>query len=277
MSFQTPNEIQTQTQTQAQAQTASAIKSLAYVSSRCEIYLNEKGCFLTSHKFGIEDDEDEFCHKLLKRVFDTPTHTLLDQNALEYLNTRADFKNATGITRMISQFFVPSAELEMYRGNLKTVRLVESIDEPWSWSTPLDVDAIPPQLQLPSLSKVLPTPQPDYAVGFPHDAFTPVQLEKLKPYLGSDKQEQDEVFKTSAFQGTQGMLFPFLTSECKSFTGKPFVANRQNAHGMGRSLRGVVELFRLSRRQTELHRKVLGFSIYHDHRTVTINARTIWF
>ncbi|KAH0557117.1 hypothetical protein GP486_005093 [Trichoglossum hirsutum] len=36
------------------------------------------------------------------------------------------------------------------------------------------------------------------------------------------------------------------------------------------AVRGVVELFRLVKREQELHRKILAFSISHDHRTVRI-------
>jgi hypothetical protein len=36
------------------------------------------------------------------------------------------------------------------------------------------------------------------------------------------------------------------------------------------AVRGVVELFRLVKREQELHREILAFSISHDHRTVRI-------
>ena len=36
------------------------------------------------------------------------------------------------------------------------------------------------------------------------------------------------------------------------------------------AVRGVVELFRLVKREKELHREILAFSVSHDHRTVRI-------
>jgi len=36
------------------------------------------------------------------------------------------------------------------------------------------------------------------------------------------------------------------------------------------AVRGTVELFRLMKREKELHREILGFSISHDHETVRI-------
>ncbi|EDN02882.1 predicted protein [Histoplasma mississippiense (nom. inval.)] len=36
------------------------------------------------------------------------------------------------------------------------------------------------------------------------------------------------------------------------------------------AVRGVVELFKLAKREQEVHQEILGFSISHDHRTVRI-------
>ena len=47
-------------------------------------------------------------------------------------------------------------------------------------------------------------------------------------------------------------------------------ADRQNAHSTAISARAVVELFRAVKREKELHREILAFSISHDHATVRI-------
>ena len=46
------------------------------------------------------------------------------------------------------------------------------------------------------------------------------------------------------------------------------IADRQNAHSMTLAVRGVVELYRAVKREKELHREILAFSVSHDHRTV---------
>ena len=66
------------------------------------------------------------------------------------------------------------------------------------------------------------------------------------------------------------MYFPFLTCEVKCGTAALDVADRQNAHSMTLAVRGVVELFSLVKRENELHREILAFSISHDNRTVRI-------
>ncbi len=49
------------------------------------------------------------------------------------------------------------------------------------------------------------------------------------------------------------MYFPFLTCEVKFGAAALDVADRQNAHSMTLAVRGVVELFRLKKRERELH------------------------
>jgi hypothetical protein len=44
----------------------------------------------------------------------------------------------------------------------------------------------------------------------------------------------------------------------------------QNAHSMTLAVKGVVKLFRMVKREKELHREILAFSVSHDHRTVRI-------
>ncbi|KAK4652846.1 hypothetical protein QC762_0077390 [Podospora pseudocomata] len=77
-------------------------------------------------------------------------------------------------------------------------------------------------------------PQPDYSVGFKRDAFTDDQLAKLSPFIGD------------------------------------FIADRQNAHSMTLAVRAIVELFRAVKREDEVNREILAFSVSHDHTLVWI-------
>ena len=47
-------------------------------------------------------------------------------------------------------------------------------------------------------------------------------------------------------------------------------ADRQNAHSMTFAVRGIAELFRLVKREKEVHREIVTFSISHDHISVRI-------
>ncbi|KAK5548032.1 hypothetical protein LTR46_011978 [Exophiala xenobiotica] len=95
------------------------------------------------------------------------------------------------------------------------------------------------------------------------EAFTETQLQKLQPFVG-------DLTDNSFFMGTWYMYFPFFSSEVKCGAAALDVADRQNAHSMTLAVRGVVELFRLVKREQELHREILAFSISHDNETVRI-------
>src|SRR5690606_18654870 len=66
------------------------------------------------------------------------------------------------------------------------------------------------------------------------------------------------------------MYFPFLTCEVKCGAAALDVADRQNAHSMTLAVRATVELFRAVKREDEVNRQILAFSVSHDHRTVRI-------
>jgi hypothetical protein len=102
-------------------------------------------------------------------------------------------------------------------------------------------------------------------VGFKREAFSDDQLKKLSPCIG------EFLFgDQSFFMATYYMYFPFLTCEVKCGAAALDIADRQNAHSMTLAVRAVVELFRLVRREKEIHREILAFSVSHDHRSVRI-------
>jgi hypothetical protein len=158
-------------------------------------------------------------------------------------------RNEAMVVRDISPLICPSAQVLRIYGATHLKALNESVNEGWNCAEPF----------------YGPRPQPDYSVGFGRSAFLDDQLEKLKPFVG----EVPDTF-TSHFMATWQMYFPFLTCEVKCGAAALDVADRQNAHSMTLAVRGVVELFRIVKREKELHREILAFSVSHDHRTVRI-------
>ncbi|EHK22625.1 uncharacterized protein TRIVIDRAFT_60530 [Trichoderma virens Gv29-8] len=63
-------------------------------------------------------------------------------------------------------------------------------------------------------------------------------------------------------------VLSFLACEVKCGAAVLDVADRQNAHSMTLAARGIVELFRLVKRENEVHRQILSFYVSHDHRSV---------
>ena len=108
-------------------------------------------------------------------------------------------------------------------------------------------------------------PQPDFSVGFGRSAFNQEQMIKLKPFVGEPGSKV-----LTYFMATTRMYFPFFTCEVKCGASALDVADCQNAHSMTVAVRALVELFRSVKREKELNREILAFSVSHDDRSVRI-------
>lgn len=144
---------------------------------------------------------------------------------------------------------MPSAEALAHSNTILSDIVIESVNEGWNNSIPVTGTR----------------PQPGYPVGFTRDAFTNAQLEKLSPFIG-DFIAGDQ----SYFMATYYMYFLFLSCEVKCGNAGLVVADRQNAHSMTLGVRGVAELFRLAKRQAEIYRQIVAFSVSHDDSTIRV-------
>ncbi|KAK1148505.1 hypothetical protein N8T08_009511 [Aspergillus melleus] len=189
-----------------------------------------------------------------------------DGGSFNYVKRILPERNEIAVTQVIGQLVVPWAEIGILRGQVGFTCLIDSVKELWDGSISLDEVVHGQQLNADNVTGgqyQVPTPQPDYSVGFLKEAFTKSQIDKLAPFLGG-------FHSTSPFKGTAEMLFPFLAVEVKCGRVSLDLADRQNAHSMSRALKGVVDIFRLVKREKELHRQILGFSISHNHGHVRI-------
>ncbi|EON96493.1 hypothetical protein UCRPA7_8012 [Phaeoacremonium minimum UCRPA7] len=223
-------------------------KSAPYRDARYEILLATKGTFMETSEEGIAEESKQLYRDLLEGDHHFPQGTIFDGDVFERAYKNFHSKNEARIIQDISRLLVPSAEtLSLYSKELRI--LTESVNEGWNNSIALTGTR----------------PQPDYSVGFRREAFTDDQLTKLSPFIG-DFIAGDLSF----FMATYYMYFPFLACEVKCGAAALDVADRQNAHSMTVAARGIVELFRLVKRENEVHRQVLAFSVSHDHRSVRI-------
>ncbi|TGO54959.1 hypothetical protein BCON_0099g00240 [Botryotinia convoluta] len=222
-------------------------KSAPYQSPQYKILLETKGSFMRKSDLGIADTSKTVCRTLLEAEQIVPEDSLFQDDLFEETCEMIQDRNEAKVIQDIARLIVPSAQSLAIRGAKRLNPLIESVNEGWNNSI--------------ALTK--PRPQPDYAVGFKRTAFTEDQLKKIQPFIGG-------FLELSLFMGTYYMYFPFLTCEVKCGTAALDIADRQNAHSMTLAVRGIVELFRLVKREKELHREILAFSISHDHRTVRI-------
>ncbi|KAL2180645.1 uncharacterized protein P884DRAFT_192266 [Thermothelomyces heterothallicus CBS 202.75] len=223
-------------------------KSTPYRDTRYPLLLQTKGSYMDISELGITDTSKHLIRDLLSGEQPVPKETLFDDDIFIDTCRNLENKNESRIIQDISRLIVPSAEsLALRNKNYKC--LAESVNEGWNNSIPL----------------TNPRPQPDYSVGFRRDAFTKDQLAKLSPFVG-DFIAGDQ----SLFMATYYIYFPFLTCEVKCGTAGLDIADRQNAHSMTLAVRAIVELFRAVKREDEVNRQILAFSVSHDHTSVRI-------
>ena len=222
-------------------------KSTPYRDLRYITLLAAKGSYMEKSDLGIANTSLNSYKTLLSSDQIIPTNSLFRDDMFEATCRSVQDRNESRIIRSISPYIVPSAEDLAIMGATKLKCLVENVNEGWTGSIPIEG----------------PRPQPDYSVGFRRSAFTEEQLNRLDPLVGS-------IFDTSFFVATYRMYFPFLTCEVKCGAAALDVADRQNAHSMTIAVRSVIELYRAVKREKELDREILAFSISHDHSAVRI-------
>ena len=224
-------------------------KSTPYQSAQYKILLETKGSFMRKSELGIADASKTFCRTLLEAEQTVLEDSLFQDDLFDETCEMIQDRNEAKVIQDIARLIVPSAQSLAIRGAKRFKILIESVNEGWNNSIPI----------------TQPRPQPDFSVGFKRTAFTEDQLKKLQPFVSG-------LSENSYFMATYYMYFPFLTCEVKCGAAALDVADRQNAHSMTLAVRGVVELFRLVKREKELHREINGFSISHDDRAVRIYA-----
>ncbi|KAI9742595.1 MAG: hypothetical protein M1818_003736 [Claussenomyces sp. TS43310] len=228
-------------------QTPREVKSAPYQDARYQTILATKGSFMSKSRLGITDASKSLCRTFLEKEQTVPQDSLFRDDLSDITCEKIQNRNEARVIQDIARLIVPSAETLATLGAKRLENLVESVNEGWNNSIPITQTR----------------PQPDYAAGFGREAFTEDQLKRLGPFVG-------DLTDTSFFMATYYMYFPFLTCEVKCGAAALDVADWQNAHSMTLAVRGVVELFRLVKREEELHREILAFSVSHDHRTVRI-------
>ncbi len=222
-------------------------KSAQYRDTRYATLLAAKGSYMEKSDPGVTHTSLTCYKTLLKSKQTVPKDSLFRDEIFEATCRKVQDRNESRVIRSITPYIAPSVEDLETLGATHLRCLIEGINEGWTGSIPVQG----------------PRPQPDYCVGFKRSAFTDEQLNKLDPLVGT-------VYDTSFFVATYRMYFPFLTCEVKCGAAALDVADRQNAHSMTVAVRGVVELYKAVKREKELHREILAFSLSHDHSMVRI-------
>jgi len=227
-------------------------KSAPYRDARYRTLLETKGSYLRNYigtkEKGITEVSKRICQSLLETAQHVPKDSLFDDDIFNYTCDMISDRNEAKVIQDIGQLVVPSAQALAAR-SAELQCLIESVNEGWNNSIPF----------------IGTRPQPDYSVGFKREAFSDDQLHKLSPFIG-EFLSGDQSF----FMSTYYMYFPFLTCEVKCGAAALDIADRQNAHSMTLAVRAVAELFRCVKREDEINREILAFSVSHNDHIVQI-------
>ncbi|KAL2045855.1 hypothetical protein ABVK25_012005 [Lepraria finkii] len=227
------------------------VKSAQYRNPDYAAELEDEGSYMYKSTLGITDISRELCRTLLEKEQTIPQDTLFRDDLFDETCRKIRDRNETMVIRDIGLLIVPSAQTLATYGATHLNHLYETTNQGWNsvYSFPLHKTR----------------PQPDFSVGFGRSAFTQEQLNKLKPFVGDPGSKV-----ITYFMATTRMYFPFLTCEVKCGASALDIADRQNAHSMTVAVRAIVELFKSVKREKELDREILAFSVSHDHRSVRI-------
>ena len=222
-------------------------KSVKYRNASYAMLLERKGSLMKESKLGVTGASLIMCKTLLDSEQTVPEDSMFRDDLFGATCDKIQDKNEARVIRSITPYIVPSVEDLETLGATHLEHVIEGVNETWTGNIAVEG----------------PLPKPDYSVGFRRSAFSDEQLKKLDKLIGS-------VFENSLFVATYRMYFPFFTCEVKCGAAALDIADRQNAHSMTVAVRALVELFRSVKREKELDREILAFSISHDHRFVRI-------
>ncbi|KAL8672801.1 MAG: hypothetical protein Q9168_002765 [Polycauliona sp. 1 TL-2023] len=222
-------------------------RTTAYRNPNYQTLLKGKGSIMDESPLGVTGSSEIDYKSMLDSAQQPPEDTLFRKDIFKQTCRDIQDRNEARIIQDIGRLIVPSPETLAKCGSPHLVHLIENVNEAWLSGIPVEG----------------PRPQPDFSVGFKPSAFTEEQLNRLRPWVGSP-------FDTSYFAATPRMYFPFFTCEVKCGAMALELADRQNAHSMTLAVKGIVELFRIVKREDELHRELISFAVSHDHESVKI-------
>ncbi|KAF4547061.1 Hypothetical protein D9617_62g044180 [Elsinoe fawcettii] len=194
---------------------------------------------------GMVGQDLDLCKTLLSATQETERDPLFD---LHFDRFRANLRGRSEarICTDLHPRLAPSVENLFIAGRTKFGSLTEGYNDAWVKSIPF----------------YGPRPQPDHTYGFRWDSFSELQRRKMRV----DPQQK------SLYTAREDFYFPFLTAEVKCGRQGLDLAERPNMHSMTVAMRGIVDLHRRANRASEVHRRVLGFTISHDDATERIHA-----
>ncbi|KAM3083442.1 hypothetical protein ACMFMG_004091 [Clarireedia jacksonii] len=152
----------------------------SYRDGQVIIELKKFGSFMDDHEEGITPESRTLCQKLLNTPQKLPEDTLFSDKLFSQVCKMVKGQNEATVVRYILPELVPSPKIRALRGAKHLEILNETINASW----------------LNAIRCCNRRPQPDYSIGIDREAFSPEQMQKLQPFIGSQLDEESKYAAT---------------------------------------------------------------------------------
>ncbi|KAL9127165.1 MAG: hypothetical protein Q9217_003898 [Psora testacea] len=207
------------------------------------------GVFMENSKL-IQKDSKSLCEEYLKGDRTTVKSSIFTAEEFSKVLERVRNSNEARITRDVTPWIVPSAEVLFFRDELKLNYIGDELNAEWIRCATMGGTR----------------PKPDYTAGLLQIAFTEEEINKLENYAQPAR----------PFRFTPELSFPFLMCEAKTGEVGLNEADRQNIHSASIAVRAIIVLYQTAfghtapHRVHELYGKVLVFTVSHDNDRVLL-------
>lgn len=193
------------------------------------------------------------CYDMGTKTRLVPSNTVFQGEFFKTTCEKMRKRNKATLLADITPLLVYRAELlvqvDELPPKLNPKHLREGFGERWTHCIPLIKDCVP---------------QPDYCVGFHFSAFTRNQRRVMSQLLKPSNHAH--------FLANDCIRFPFLTCSVSDSEEDFEQADRQNTYNASVAVNAFVQFYKLWDQQSELDRRILAFSISHNHETVRLYA-----
>ncbi|KAL2783493.1 hypothetical protein BJX66DRAFT_344895 [Aspergillus keveii] len=241
-----------------------------YLSQECDRFLQvSMKINPDDHKDGPAAEDIATYSRLFKTSdWETPTGSIFDDKEFLYICNlhRNDGDGDAAVKAMIGCLIGPLACVEIVRGRVPFKGLIDGMMMRWEGEGEGEDKGPIARLDDGQFRLPLDKLQPFLDDGREGSSYFKGAERMLLPFLDDGREG------SSYFKGAERMLLPFLTAEANCDEQVLQWVERKNMQSMGRALTGVVELFKLAKREKDLHRRILGFSVSYNSSIACVHA-----
>ncbi|OOF90165.1 hypothetical protein ASPCADRAFT_179627 [Aspergillus carbonarius ITEM 5010] len=171
---------------------------------------------------------------------------MFDENNIAAFERSLWGSSATRLLVDLHPLLFPSAETQFIRGRRCLEHISDAYNDPWN--------KIQPNYE--------PLPQPSHTRGLLQSMFDSAQRWKLEIWPQ----------RKSLYKARENLLFPYLIAEVIGQPERLENADQKVKYDVPIAVFGLVSLAQKARRMESLHRRILAFSLSHNHEIVSLHG-----